>query len=88
MALLLKLQAVAVLLISAALPQARPLALRPLSRAPGAATEAAFDRQLATALAGYAFDVYNDLPVGKASCGSDGTVVRFTSTNYVGSIFR
>ena len=68
---------------------AQALALRPaLARPLLSESQQPFDKQLATALAGYAFDVYNDPPVGKVSRGSDGTEVRFTSADYVGRIFR
>ncbi len=44
-----------------------------------------FDIELAVALGGYSFEVYNNPPVGKVSVGLDCTTVSFHSTSFVRS---
>ena len=47
----------------------------------------AFDLQLALLLAGFSFEAYNERTIGKKTIGLDNTVVNFTSSSFIRSIF-
>lgn len=46
-----------------------------------------FDLQLALLLAGFSFEAYNERIVGKRTLGLDNTVINFTSSSFIRSIF-
>jgi len=47
----------------------------------------AFDLQLALLLAGFSFEAYNERTIGKKTIGLDNTVINFTSSSFIRSIF-